>query len=192
MRGVDRLIFASLNHLLQGEPWAQDRLRLFAGSRVCIEAGPLQLNLRIASGGLFAPADPESAAADVTVTLPVDTPIRLLVDRPALLSAARLAGSADLAESLAFVFRNLRWDVEGDLAGLVGDIPARRLVQAGSQIARQVQVGGRRLAENLAEYASEDSSLLAARRDIAAFAGAVDGLRDDVARLEKRLAALGG
>jgi ubiquinone biosynthesis protein UbiJ len=45
-------------------------------------------------------------------------------------------------------------------------------------------------AENFAEYAVEESGLVAASRDLNAFGSAVNQVRDDVARLEKRISRL--
>lgn len=189
MRTVDKLVFAWLNHLLQGETWARDRLRHHAGAQIVIAAGPLSLNLGIDEHGLLC-AGEQSRPAEVTVTLPADTPVRFLLDRDNMFSAAKIAGSVDIAESLAFVFRHLNWDVEADLAGILGDIPAHRLVRFGKQLGRQLEDGTRRLSENLVEYATEDSSLLAPHRNVESFAHAVDRLRDDLARLEQRIGRL--
>jgi ubiquinone biosynthesis protein UbiJ len=175
--------------LLESESWARERLRPFAGSHVRIVAGPVGLLLCIDQRGMLV-AGEKVEVADVTVTLPSDTPVRFLLDRDGLFAAAKLSGSADIAESLAFVFRNLRWDVEADLARVLGDIPARRLALLGAQLGRQTQVGAKNIAQNLVEYATEDSPLLAANRDVEGFAKAVDHLRDDLARLEKRICRL--
>lgn len=189
MFGVDKLLVSALNHLLQAEPWARERLRPHAGARVVIVGGPLQLNLGIDEHGLLAAGEP-SGTPEVTVSLAADTPARLLVDRSSLFSSVKIAGSVDIAESLAFVFRHLRWDAEADLANLVGDVPARRLAILTGRVGHQLQESTRRLVDNLAEYAVEDSSLLAAKRDVVSFGNAVDHLRDDLARLEKRISRL--
>lgn len=186
MFGFDKLLVSALNHLLQAEPWARERLRPHAGAQIVIIGGPLQLNLYIDEHGLLAAGEP-SDIPEVTVRLAADTPARLLVDRSGLFSSVKIAGSVDIAESLAFVFRHLRWDAEADLASLVGDIPARRLALLGGRLGHQAQDGARRLIDNMAEYAIEDSSLLAAKRDVVSFLSAVDHLRDDLARLEKRI-----
>lgn len=188
MQTVHKLVFTGLNHLLQGETWARDRLRHHTGAQVLIEAGPLSLNLRIDEHGLLCIGEPRPPA--VTITLPVDTPVRFLLDRDNLFSAVKIAGAVDVAETLAFVFRHLEWDVEADLASVLGDIPARRLVRLGKQFGQRLQDGTRRLAENMVEYTTEDSALLAPRGDVARFAKDVDHLRDDLARLEKRIARL--
>ena len=189
MAGIDQLIFRALNHLLRAESWATERLRAFAGTHALIQAGPLAIKLVIDEHGLLAPATGNSAP-DVTITLPADTPIRFLLDRSSLFSSVRLSGSADVAEGLAFVFRHLRWDVEGDLASIIGDIPARRISVAGAAMVHQVIEGGRRLTENVVEYATEDSATLVPRREMDAFGNSVNALSDDLARLEKRIGRL--
>lgn len=151
-----------------------------------IVGGPLQLNLSIDAQGLLAVGS-SAGTPEVTISLAADTPARLLVDRSSLFSSVKIAGSVDIAESLAFVFRHLRWDAEADLANLVGDVPARRLAILGGRLGHQVQESARRLVDNLGEYAVEDSSLLAVKRDVVSFGNAVDQLRDDLARLEKRI-----
>jgi len=96
----------------------------------------------------------------------------------------------DVAETLAFVFRNLKWDAEADLAAVIGDIPAHRLVKIGRSLADSLQVAARNTAENIREYAVEESAMLVVPADMASFGEAVNRLRDDVARLEKRLVKL--
>lgn len=186
---LSRLLVRLLNHLLARESWASLRLRPFAGQQVTIAGGPLPICLQVTEEGFFAAAD-EALAPAVTITLPADFPARLLVDRSSLFASARLAGSADFAETLAFVFRNLQWDAEDDLAQLVGDIAARRLVQTARAVHDWQGQAVDNTLRNLAEYATEESDWLAAPREQQAFGEAVSQLRDDVARLEKRLQRL--
>jgi len=187
--GLQRFVFGGLNHLLQAESWAQQRLRPHSGAVVLIEAGPLSIPLLIDERGLLLPA-PGVALPDVTITLPVDAPLRLIADRQGLMSSVKLAGSADVAESLGFVFRHLRWDAEADLAVLVGDIAAHRVAGIATQFGQTARQGLSRLGKGLAEYATEESGLLAPVRDIEHFAREVHLLRDDLARLEKRIGRL--
>ena len=180
---------AIVNHLLASEDWARDRLQPFAGQSARLEFGALTLPLSISSGGLFVAAG-RDAPADVTITLPADAPLRALTDRPSLFTAARLAGSAELAETLGFIFRNLRWDIEADLAPLVGDIAAHRLVAGGKQLVRWHQQQALNLAANFAEYLTEENPSIARRGDVEGFCAQVANLPDEVDRLEARIAAL--
>lgn len=178
-----------LNHLLVEADWACDHLKAFAGQSACLEFGALSLPLEITPGGLFRASD-KNTPASVTIRLPADAPLRALTDRPSLFTAAHISGSAELAETLGFVFRNLRWDAESDLSRLVGDVAARRLVEGGKHLARWQQKQAWNLALNLAEYFTEESPAIARQQDVSAFCAEAGRLQEELARLEKRVAAL--
>lgn len=186
-----RAIVIAINHLLAGERWARERLHAFAGQHFRIAAGPLALALTIDGEG-YVRSGGDSAGVEpaVTVELPGDTPWRFIFDRKSIFAAARLSGSADFAETLAFVFRNLRWDVEADLARIVGDIAARRLVRSGDAVlAWQKKAAGNALA-NLAEYLAEEKAAVLGRREMDAFRADIEALRAALANMDKRLARL--
>jgi len=189
MEAFNSVAVRALNHLIQNESWAQIRLVQHSGAQVRIDCVFFVLSLGIDEHGFFHKGD-EALEADVSITLPSDLAIRLIFDRGTLFSSVKLGGSADIAESLAFVMRNLRWDAEADLARLLGDIPARRLARFAQSMALAIQQAIDRAAENFSEYAVEESGVLAANRDVTEFGSAVNGLRDDVARLEKRISRL--
>ena len=182
---LTRLAIGFVNHLLAGEDWASKRLQAFAGQTVQVMLGTLVLPLQITVDGLFAAGD-KNGTATVSVTLPADAATRMLTDRASLLADAQISGSAELAECLGFISRNLRWDGESDLAHLVGDIAARRLVAGGKQVFRwhQQQVS------NLAEYFTEENPSIARRQDVSAFCSEVAKQHDALTPLEQRIAAL--
>lgn len=185
---LTRVALGFLNHLLAGESWARERLAAFAGKTVCLQlGGDRDILATIGNTGLLESASDPVASPSVTVSLPVDAPARLLVDRAALFAAATIAGSADLAETLGFVFRNLRWDIEHDLSQVVGDIFARRGVQFARRFADWQGQSVGRLAQAAAEYLTGEAAVVARRAEVEAFCSEVDALRDDLARLEKRV-----
>lgn len=176
-----------LKHLLKTESWARDRLRPYAGTQVVLQTGFVDIRLLVDGEGYFT-AGSDAMPSAVSVSLSADTPFRFLTDRQSIFQTAKLSGSADFAEALAFVFRNLHWDVEADLAELVGDIPARRLEMLRQQMFLHGRESSIRFFQNLAEFATEDSNWLASQQEVQEFGSLVNTLRDDVARLEKRLA----
>lgn len=176
-----------LNHLLAGEGWAQERLKAFAGQQVLVECGTLQFRLAIEGDGSVRTAAPGGAAA-VNIVLPADAPVRFVTDRDSLLAHTRISGNADLAEALAFLFRHLRWDAEADLAGVVGDIPARRLARGARQTLAWQRDAAGRVSANLAEYFTEESRTLVPARELAAFKAGVAALGEQLQRIESRLA----
>lgn len=187
-----RAVISALNHVLSGEGWARERLRGFSGQRLRFAGGPLALDLVVDGEGLFRLSDTTAdEPPGVTIELPADAPFRLLSGgRDALFAGARLTGSADFAEVLAFVFRNLRWDIEDDLSGVVGDVAARRLVRTGTALLAWQKSAAANLASNLSEYLSEESHLLIPAREAAHFSAGVQAVSAEVERLEKRLARL--
>lgn len=175
-----------INHLLRSASWARDDLKPFAGRTARVEAVPFSLALTVAEGGGIAPA---VAGAVPSVTLRV-TPgllLRLAARDESAWREVDIAGDADFARAIHHVARNLRWDYEEDLSRVFGDIPARRMAEAGRTFQRWGEQASDNTARSLAEYWTEEQPLIAARRDLDAFARAVDQLRDDAARLEKRI-----
>jgi ubiquinone biosynthesis protein UbiJ len=61
------------------------------------------------------------------------------------------------------------------------------MAEAGRTIQRWGEQAADNTARAFAEYWTEEQPLVAARRDLDAFGRAVDQLRDDAARLEKRV-----
>jgi ubiquinone biosynthesis accessory factor UbiJ len=181
---------AALNHVLAQHPWAQSRLAAFAGRSVALRCPPLpDLDFRILESGLLGPS-PDASSPDLTVTLPPSALPLLLARDEAALKAVAVEGSAELAETVRSLFVHLSWDVEEDLAKVFGDAVAHRLAAGGGAFLRWQRDAALRLGENLAEYWQEEQPVLARPDDVAAFCRDVDALRDDVARLEKRLELL--
>ncbi|HMW17628.1 MAG TPA: hypothetical protein PKN13_05320 [Accumulibacter sp.] len=179
-----------LNRFLTPEDWARGRLRPFVGQVAELAIGDRRvLRVEVTADGLFTMAQPEGVAS-VIINLPADALAQGLVDRTALFSAAKISGSADFAETLAFVFRNFRWDITDGLSLLVGDIVARRLGQWAGQFGRFHLAGAQRLTQGLVAYLTEEQPIIASHRDLEHYYRQVDGLRDDVARLQKKIERL--
>ena len=184
----------AINHLLASEDWALQRLQPFAGQSLRIELGRVGLPLQIGPSGLLidaaAVASSGTASPAVTITLPADAPARLILDRAALVGSAQISGSAELAECLSFVFKNLRWDPEHDLAQKVGDIAARRIVQGGKRFAGWQALQIRNLADNLVDFFTAEQPALIQQADAARFAATVAQTQYEVEQLELRIAKL--
>jgi ubiquinone biosynthesis accessory factor UbiJ len=118
-----------LNHVLMQEPQAMERLRRHSGKTVSVHWGPVRLPLQASPAGLLALADP-SAPADLRLTVMAESPWSAL---QAVLDGRKppvdVQGDVLLAAEVAWLADNVRWDVEEDLARVVGDVAAYRLVQ---------------------------------------------------------------
>ena len=180
---------AAINHLLGQASWAREKLAPFAGHAAQIKMPPFEAAFLINEDGCLCAAS-AAAELEVSIALPAATPLLALQGKDAVMRAARIEGSAEFAEALGFVIRNLRWDAEEDLSRIVGDIAAHRIVAGSRELAAWQQQAAQNLAENLAEYFTEEQPLIARHGDIEGFSAEIDHLRDDVARLEKRLQRL--
>lgn len=186
---LEPTLLAGLNHLLQQANWALSRLKPFAGKVVVFEAPPFRLSFAIGNEGSFEPA-PTDGCADVTIRLPADTPFLLLQGLDRAMATARVEGNAEFATELSFVLRNLRWDTEEDLARVIGDIAARRVIQGARQFAGWQREIAANLAGNLAEYLVLENPLLVQgvesdqfRNDLNQLLGSLDVIERRIARL---------
>lgn len=189
MQALPAPLLAAVNHLLGQAAWAREKLLPFAGHAARIKLPPFEAAFLIDADGRLAAPLPD-ANLEVSISMPAATPLLALQGKEAVMRAARIEGSAEFAEALGFVIRNLRWDAEEDLSHIVGDIAARRIAAGTREFAAWQQQAAQNFAANLAEYFTEEQPLIARQADISAFSDDIDRLRDDVARLEKRLQGL--
>ena len=184
-------IFA-LNHLLNAEAWARDKLKPYAGQCVEFRSPPLPaLRLDILDTGLLRAAA-EDAAPNLVVNIGAAALPAALRGEDALLREIGIEGNADLAGTVQYLFRHLRWDIAEDLSRVFGDVIAQRMVSEGRRFAAWNREAAQKLAQNFAEYWTEEQTLLARPADVRQFLADVDQLRDDLARLEKRIETLTG
>ncbi|HEY9103854.1 ubiquinone biosynthesis accessory factor UbiJ [Chitinimonas sp.] len=177
---------AVINHLLAQRSDLRAELRRHAGRTAKLQLPPRSLQFSIGENGLLQPAS--SKVPDVTLHIPVALLPRLLLRDPTAERELQIDGDSQLAATLGRVLQALDWDVEADLARLLGDIPAHRLAGTARRWLGDPRQFLRNLAETATEYAQDEAHLLVARPSLNQFVNEVDRLRDDVARLEKRLA----
>jgi ubiquinone biosynthesis protein UbiJ len=189
MQGLPAPVLLAVNHLLDQAAWARAKLAPYAGHVAQINLPPFEAAFVILDDGRLGAANVD-AEPEVRISLPASTPLLALQGNDAVMRAARLDGAVNFAEALGFVIRNLRWDVEEDLSKIVGDIAAHRLVGGARDVLVWHQQTAQRLGENLAEYFTEENPQTARRSAIAEFSADVDRIRDDLARLEKRVQRL--
>ncbi len=124
------------------------------------------------------------------ITLTPGVALRLLATDADAWQKVDVAGDTALAREILYIAQNLRWDVEEDLSRVFGDIAAHRMVKAAAEVKRWQRDSAENLARAAAAYWTEERPLIAARQDVERFVRDVDNLRDDVARLEKRIQQL--
>ena len=104
----------------------------------------------------------------------------------------RISGDAEIAQTFRDLLRQAQPDVEEELARLVGDVAAHQI----GSFARGLAGWGRKAADtfatSVAEYLQEEGRDVPTRIELDEFLHDVDRLRDDVERLEARLAPARG
>lgn len=153
------------------------------------ECAPFLLTLSVRPDGQVEPA-PQAAAPDVTLRFSPGIAMRLAARDETAWREVAVSGDTEFAEALNYLCRNLRWDAEEDLARVFGDIIAHRMVEAGGTLRNWGAQATDNLARSFAEYWTEERPLIARADDVEKFNRDVDRLRDDVARLEKRIESL--
>jgi ubiquinone biosynthesis protein UbiJ len=186
---LTQLAVAPINHVLRGESWALRRLAEFAGRTARFDVLPFSALVTVRDSGEIAPAA-SGATPDVHIRLTPAAAARILAGDLAAYDQVAVDGDGEFAQALQFVARNARWDVEEDLARVVGDTLAHRAVGAGRAVLQLQARAAASLARNLSDYWLEERPLIARRADVADWVHEVDRLRDDVERLAQRIARL--
>ena len=130
------------NHVISAEPIAMERLRRHSGSTLEVRfAGWPSLlpdlppvAMRITPAGLveWLGADSGGAAAALRIEVDASNPAMAFFQ---VLSGARpkveVSGDAAFAGDVDWLAENLRWDIEDDLARVVGQGPANAIARVG-------------------------------------------------------------
>lgn len=186
---LTQFVVAGLNRLLQDAPWGRARLAPFSGHIAALHLPGLSLHLGVDAEGYFSEASSDTPA-EVEITLPASAFSGLSEGPEGVLRKAELRGSADFAETLGFVLRNLSWDYEETLSRFVGDIAAHRIAQGLHQFALWQREAASNLAQNIGEFLADERPVLTRPRAVADFARTVGELREALSRLEARVERL--
>jgi ubiquinone biosynthesis protein UbiJ len=131
--GHNRIVLL-LNHVLQQEPEAMQRLGRQKGRVVKFAWQQYTMLLTATPVGLLAVASQrsnEQAKMDLLLEV-IDTDVAAISkkimqgDKPNV----RIEGDVQLAAEVQWIMQNVSWDLEGDLARIVGDVPAHHIATA--------------------------------------------------------------
>lgn len=143
---TDRLTLL-VNHVLGSEAMATQRLRAHVGRTFGVQFDgwptllpPLpRVAYRITAAGLLESLDAAGASGEPDLKLTVDAsnPALALLQWTASGEWPRVAvqGDAQFAADLSWLIDNLRWDVQDDVARLIGQAPAHELARFARQVA---------------------------------------------------------
>jgi ubiquinone biosynthesis accessory factor UbiJ len=126
---VQHRIVLLLNHVLMQESEATARLARQKGRIMLVQWRSFSFKLQATPAGLLDLAAPD-ATADLVLTATQESPVALTQsvlrgDKPTV----RIEGDVQLAAEVSWLTEHVRWDIEEDLARIVGDVPARVMSQ---------------------------------------------------------------
>ena len=142
--------------------------------------------LTVLPGGEVSAASDDTVAA-VTARLKPGLLLRLAARDENAWRDVEIIGDSEFAMAIHHLVRQLRWDIEEDLSRLFGDVTAHRMVDTGRSFRRWGQSTAQHAGRSMADYWTEEDPLIASASELSQFHEAVDTVRDDVARFEKRL-----
>jgi ubiquinone biosynthesis protein UbiJ len=187
-----RALEAALNRALSLDPATRDALRPLEGRRIslALEAPPLALQIRVADQRLHVgPVDPEEepdlAVRSTLGGLLSQLPFLRRDDAPPI-GRLRVAGDAELARRLQTLASRFDPDWQQPFTAVFGEVLGVQIANAVKSALRQVRSAGSGLAQNAAEFVTEESRDVVGRAELNAFHDDVDALRDDVERLEAK------
>ena len=127
---VQQRVVLFLNHVLMQEKEATDRLVRQKGRIARVQWRVYSMALVITPAGLLNLA-PEAAVPDLRLEVTENSPFALAQtalrgDKPAI----RIEGDVQLAAEINWLVDHVRWDVEEDLARVIGDVPAHTIARA--------------------------------------------------------------
>jgi ubiquinone biosynthesis protein UbiJ len=132
---IQRRVVLLLNHILMQEPQATNRLARQKGRVVHMQWRSFSMRLVATAAGLLDLA-PSDARADLVLAVSEESPVALAQEvlrgaRPAV----RIEGDVQLAAEVNWLVDHVRWDIEEDLARVLGDAQAHTLAQAARGVA---------------------------------------------------------
>ncbi|MDR0226987.1 MAG: hypothetical protein LBI66_11240 [Burkholderiaceae bacterium] len=150
---VHQRLVLFLNHVLMQEKEATERLVRQKGRVARVQWRSYSVALQVTPAGLFNVA-PEDAQPDLLLEITETSPLALAQvalrgDKPSI----RIEGDVQLAADINWLVDHVEWDVEEDLARLIGDAPAHtvaRVARSAAQALRQfvgARMGGKPAAE---------------------------------------------
>ncbi len=176
----------AINRLLRENTWALDALRVHSGKTAVLSSPPFELRLAVLDSGEIA-AGVAGVEPHVKIVTSPGVLLRLAARDASAWNAAQVDGDVQFAVAIDHVRRNLVWEYEEDLSRLFGDVAAHRLAGAVREMDRWGRATVRNLAQTVVEYATHENPVLASAAGLDAFNRDVDEVRDEAARLEKRI-----
>ncbi len=188
-----------VNHLLHLDPDTLRHLGDLDGKVICLRltgqdgGDPFEFYVLPSEGGLALLAGYDGMP-DVTISGNIPVFARMVFGDavPAASSEIQISGDIELGQRFQRIFKEMDIDWEEKVSHVTGDVAAHRLGNAVRDLRDWGKQAVHTVTQDLTEYLQHESQVLARREQVEAFLNAVDVLRADTDRLEKRLQRLKG
>ena len=186
---------AAINHCLQFDPDALQRVRALSGKVIGVELLGLNLKFYLLpdSVGLQLRAECEGEV-DVWLRGAPLSMMRMGLggdQQKALFSGdVEIVGDTETGQCMRDIMNDLDLDWEEQLSKLVGDVVGHKIGNVVRGVADWANQTRSTVEQDVSEYLQEEVCLLPHREEVEPFLEAVDTLRDDVDRLEARVQRL--
>ena len=128
---------------------------------------------------------------DSTVTGSVFALMSLLRNSDALFDGSvKLSGSTGTVKQLKKIMDDLDVDWEEQLSGIVGDGPSHQLFRLAGGFMQLFEQGAERVRSETSDFLQNRAGVAVAEEEVREFCDSVDTVRNDVDRLEARIARL--
>lgn len=188
-----RALEAALNRALALDPETRAALAPLSGKRVTLRLAtpPLALQIavdgeRLAVGPVDGQSEPDLAVRSTLGALIGQLPF-LRRDEAAPAGKLHVSGDADLARRLQRLAENFDPDWQRPFAAVFGDVLGVQIANAAAAAFKQARIAAVSLAEDAAEFVTEESRDVVSKAELNAFHDDVDRLRDDVDRIAARI-----
>ena len=198
-----RALEAALNRALALDPDTREALKPLDGRKIALslEAPALALQIdvvgeRLRVGPVESSQEPDlavrSTLGGLLAQLPAFMGNALRKDNAVPVGRVRVSGDAELARRLQTLAERFDPDWQQPFVAVFGEIVGVQIAHAARGALRQLRSGGGNLAQNAAEFVTEESRDVVGRAELKAFHDDVDALRDDVERLQAKVDRLRG
>ena len=173
-----------IDHLLSQNDWMQTTLIDHQHKIIAIEISRLKIIFKVNESGLLQSLD-ESEEFDCTIKLTVNDFINQLVNNKN--GKISIEGDLELAKQVSQVLKKIEWDVEEDLSGYIGDIPAIHSTKILKKVVTNSKKNIVNIASTLLEYWQEENQILTKKTDVENFNSEVDKIVEDTERFEAKM-----
>lgn len=137
---LQRRVVLLINHVLTQEAEAQARLARQAGKSVHAGWRAFTMRLKATPAGLFEVVADDGTPADLALTLTETSPWQLAQsalkgDKPPV----HISGDVQFAAEINWLVENVRWDLEEDIARIIGDAPAHAIGDAARSVLKAMR-----------------------------------------------------